>query len=63
MPFNIDEGIDTPYLTYWWERIGESDGQQKHPRRTLVDTQFQVDYDRGYDEGIYFANQLDRTTM
>jgi hypothetical protein len=63
MPFNPDEGFDQPNPEYWWERIGEADGQQKHPRRILVDSQYQVDYDRGYDAGDYFANILDRITL
>jgi len=63
MPFNPDAWIDTPNPTYYWERVGEADGQQKHPRRVLDDPTYQVDYDRGYNEGIYFANTLDRETI
>lgn len=62
MPFNPDAWIDTPNPTYYWERVGEADGQESVPRRA-VDPQYQADYDRGYDEGVYFAKQLDRTTM
>lgn len=62
MPFNPDEGVDQPNPTYWWERVGEADGQELVPRRT-VDPQFQPDYDRGYDMGVYFAKQLDKITM
>lgn len=66
MPFLPDldvDGLDDRIAPYYWQRYGESDGQQGNPKRVIADPRFQYQYNIGWNEGSYFRLQLSRDTI